>query len=71
MMSSGLGLRSGLAAFGWETRLLVGSKVIFHRLTNGVTLTYYTEDNSDWKPESAIQLYIFISLQSEILVGHG
>ena len=71
MMSSGLRLRSGLAAFGWETRLLVGSKVIFQRLTNGVTLTYYTENYDDWKHESAIQLYMFISLQGEILLGHG
>ena len=69
MMSSGL--RSGLAAFRWETRSLVGSKVIFHQLTGGVTLTYYTEDYSDWKHESAIHLYIFIYLQGEILVGHG
>ena len=45
MMSSGL--RSGLAAFRWETKSLVGSEVIFTSLTGGVTLTYYAEDYGD------------------------
>ena len=31
---------------------------------------YYTEDYGDWKDESAIQLYICIALQGEMLAGH-